>query len=142
MADWGLKDYHVAYTRSLAERFGFLIRVESQRRANPLSKALHGRQARAAGMGTWVEGLNSLHHLAVVDPRMGDMAPKIAERVDCGAGMLAARQVTASEAAEWEQPSLLEGAWFTNDITRMDDQQHALSALLYAGPIVASRETQ
>ena len=142
MSDWGLRDHHIAYTRSLAERFGFLIRVESQRRDNEFSKVLHGRQARAAGMGTWVEGLTSLHHLAVADPRMSDMAPELAERVECGAGMLASRQVTATEAAESAQPSLVEGAWFTDDITRMDDQQHALSGVLHAAPIIASRESQ
>ena len=142
MATWGLKGHHITYARSLAERFGFLVRVESQRRDNWFSKMLHGRQARAAGMGTWVEGLTSLHRLASVDPRMSDMEPKLAERISCGAGMLADRQVLGEEAAGGESPSLLRGAWFTNDITRMDDQQHALSGLLYAGPIIASEDPE
>ena len=142
MASWPPADHHIEYARSLAERFGFLVRVESQRRPNWFSKMLHGRQARAAGMGTWVEGLTSLHHLAVTDPRMSDMAPKLAERVECGAGMLAERQVSEEEAAETSNPERQLGAWFTNDVTRMDDQQHALSGLLRAAPIVPSKESE
>ncbi len=141
MANWPLEDHHIVYARSLAERFGFLIRVESQRRDNWFSKALHGRQARAAGMGTWVEGLTSLHHLAATDPRMADMERKLAERVDCGAGMLAERQVSPEESARTPNPDRTRGAWFTYDITRMDDQQHALSGLLRAAPIIAHRES-
>ncbi len=135
MASWPLEDHHIAYARSLAERFGLLVRVESQRRDNWLSKLIHGRQARASGMGTWVEGLASLHRIALSDPRMSDLEPKIAERVACGAGMLAARQYSPAEAARYDEPGSVEGAWFTEGVTRMDDQQHALSALLYSAPI-------
>lgn len=139
MASWPPSENNIAYARTLAERFGFLIRVESQRRDNWFSRLLHGRQARAAGMGTWVEGLNSLYTLATTDPRMRDMAPKIAERIDCGAGMLAARQVSPAAAKKTTNPERTSGAWFTNDVTRMDDQQHALSALLNAAPILDDR---
>ena len=141
MATWPPSDNNIAYARTLAERFGFLVRVESQRRDNWFSKLLHGRQARAAGMGTWVEGLNSLYTLASTDPRMADMAPKIAERVACGAGMLAARQVSPAAAAKTANLERTSGAWFTNDVTRMDDQQHTLSALLNAAPILDERKT-
>ena len=140
MATWPPSDTNIAYARTLAERFGFLVRVESQRRDNWFSKLLHGRQARAAGMGTWVEGLTSLYTLATTDPRMADMAPKIAERIECGAGMLAARQVSPQQAARGPNPQRTSGAWFTNDVTRMDDQQHALSALLNAAPTLEHRD--
>lgn len=136
MATWPLDEHQVDYARRLAERFGLLVRVESQRRDNWFSKLIHGRQARAAGMGTWVEGLTSLHRIAVIDPRMGDLEGKIAERVACAAGMLADRQYSAPDAARFEAPVHVEGAWFTEGITRMDDQQHALSGLLYSAPII------
>lgn len=136
MATWPLEEHQVEYARRLAERFGLLVRVESQRRDNWFSKLIHGRQARAAGMGTWVEGLTSLHRVAAVDPRMSDLEGKIAERVSCAAGMLADRQYSAPEAARFEAPLHVEGAWFTEGITRMDDQQHALSGLLYSAPII------
>jgi hypothetical protein len=133
---WGLSDANIAYARTLADRFGFLIRVESQRRDNWFSRILHGRQARAAGMGTWVEGLGSMYRIASADPRMADMAPKLKERLACGAGMLVARQVDAQRSQHAEAPGKVLGAWFTNDITRMDDQQHALSAVLFAAPVL------
>ena len=46
MANWPPSDKNIAYARTLAERFGFLVRVESQRSDNWFSKLLHGRQAR------------------------------------------------------------------------------------------------
>jgi len=140
MADWPLSDAQVEYARSLAERFGLLVRAESQRTTSWWSELWHGRQARAAGMGTWVEGLTSLSRLAEADPRMHDMIDAIAERAACGAGMLYVRQVTAGEAAGGERPDLLEGAWFTEGVTRMDDQQHALSGLIRSEGIIARRE--
>jgi hypothetical protein len=48
----------------------------------------------------------------------------------CAAGMLAERQYDASEAAGYARPDLVQGAWLSGGSTRMDDQQHALSALL------------
>lgn len=137
MADWGLSDGQAAYVRSLAERFGFLIRAESQRTTSWWSELIHGRQARAAGMGTWVEALTSLSIVAGTDPRLADMKEKIDERLACGLGMLAERQVSADEAAGFARPGLAEGAWFTKGVTRMDDQQHALSGLLRGAAILA-----
>lgn len=140
MASWPLSEDNIAYAQRLAERFGFLVRVESQRRPNWWSDLVHGREARAAGMGTWGEALDSLHHLASVDPRMEPMREKLAERAACAAGLLAGRQVTAQEAASYESSGKVRGAWFTKGVTRMDDQQHALSALVRAAPILAALE--
>lgn len=129
-----LNEANVAYTRSLAGRFGFLVRVESQRRQNWFSDAIHGRQARAAGMGTWGEALDSLWRLAGNDARLADIRGKVSDRAVCTAGMLAERQVKRGDA---QQP--LVGGWFTEGVTRMDDQQHALSALLRSRDVIESR---
>ncbi len=150
MANWprdgdapsNLNDANIRYARDLAARFGFLVRAESQRRDNWFSRAIHGRQARAAGMGTWVEGLTSLWRLSLADPRMAEDAAKLAERASCAAGLLAERQVPAAGAQRYPQPSLVEGAWFTDGVTRMDDQQHAISGLLRTEAIVQWREGQ
>jgi hypothetical protein len=132
MADWPLSNDNIAYARSLAERFGFLVRIESGRRNTPWSDFIHGRQARAAGMGTWVEALASLWRLSGEEPRLSDIQEKIAERARCGAGMLRARQFAKSPTTGTREA----GAWFTNGVTRMDDQQHALSALLRSEAIL------
>ena len=136
MADWGLEDHHVAYARGLAGGVGLLVRAESQRDGGDWSRRLHGPTARAAGMGTWVEGMQALHHLATVDPRLADIEERLAERIGCAAGMLVERQWTPQQAASAPVPVRAEGAWFDEGLTRMDDQQHALSGLLYAARII------
>ncbi len=131
MSAWGLSDSQVAYARRLAERFGFLVRIEAQRQHGWLGTLVRGRESRAAGMGTWVEALAALWRVSVTDPRLADLTPKIRERAQCAAGILAARQVSATEAARQPRPELMRGAWFRDGETRMDDEQHAFSGLLY-----------
>ena len=138
LVSWELEDREVEYVRSLAERFGFLVRVEARRTGSTFSNALHGRQARAAGLGTWVEALGSLWALSQADPRLGDLTADIGLRGVCAAGMLADRQLAAgNEAAAGDA---LAGAWFTEGRTRMDDQQHALSGLLLVERILRNEQ--
>ncbi len=133
-----LNDAQITYARSLADRFGFLVRVESQRTGSWFSTLIQGRESRAAGMGTWVEALDSLWILASLDPRMEDLRGKLGERAICAAGMLRDRQVTPTEAPRYRNTDVAAGAWFTNGVTRMDDQQHALSGLLRSRAILAA----
>jgi hypothetical protein len=133
----GLADHHVAYARALSERFGMLVRTESQKGSWPV--AFVDPRARGGGLGVWLEGLGSLAAVAGREPQLADLREPLAERLQCGAGILADRQEVATGASEWPMPELVEGAWFREDVTRMDDQQHALSGLLLAagqlGPV-------
>ncbi|MFQ5382007.1 MAG: hypothetical protein ACE5EF_10345, partial [Dehalococcoidia bacterium] len=131
-------DEETEYLRSLAARFGFLVRVESRREDGSLSRLLQGRRARAAGLGTWVEGLGSLWVLSGELESLADLRPDIQARAICAAGMLADRQVKVR--GDGPGTGLLDGAWFTNDATRMDDQQHALSGMLLTERILRSEE--
>jgi len=131
MVEWGLDDHHVAYARRLAERFGFLIRMEAQRQGSALGTLLRGGEIRAAATGTWVEGMAALWRLASVDERLADLRPEIKERLACAGGILAEQQVSGEESANYAEPGLVDGAWFIGGETRMDDQQHAFSGLLY-----------
>ena len=124
VAPQGLSAEQVAYARRLAERFGTLVRFESQKDGWPPSPFPDPR-ARGAGLGVWVEGLGSLARVAEVDHRLADVGAAIDERLACGAGLLVGRQVVDGHPDEV-------GAWYREDLTRMDDQQHALSALLGA----------
>jgi hypothetical protein len=137
LAPSGLDEHHVRYARSLSERFGVLVRAESQKGGWPLP--FIDVTARGAGLGVWVEGLGALAGAAERDDRLADLRPALRARVVCGAALLAERQPDRREAAAWDSPSLVEGAWFRYDVTRMDDQQHALSGLLVAagalGPV-------
>lgn len=132
MVEWGLTEQQVDYARRLAGRFGLLVRTESQRQGSWYGSELRGRDARASGVGTWAEGLAGLWRVAAQDDRLADVKDKIEGRLHCVAGILADRQYTPEEAADYARPGLVEGAWFRNQETRMDDQQHAFSGIIYA----------
>jgi hypothetical protein len=112
-----------AYARRLAGRFGLLLRTESKRREGGLTELVLYRPARAAGLGTWVEASTSMWRLSRLDDRLAPLHDDITERMTCGAGILADRQTDGGA-------DLVDGAWFTDGVSRMDDQQHALSGLL------------
>lgn len=133
MAEWGLPQHQVDYARRLAQRFGFLLRVEAQNQADYYGDDVRGAPRRAASLGTWVEGIAALWRLAAIDPRLGDLRAAILERTACGAGMLIARQYPP------DAGPLLAGAWFEGGVTRMDDQQHAISGLLYTADALEGR---
>lgn len=130
LAPHGLDDHQVRYARALAERFGLLLRSESQKETWPI--AFFDPRARGAGLGVWVEGLGALRRAAEAEPALADLRPAMDQRVACGAGILVERQVSADAAADYADPPLVQGAWFRDGITRMDDQQHALTGLLAA----------
>jgi hypothetical protein len=142
MVEWPLSEDNITYARSLADRFGFLVRTEAQRNGSQLYQDVHGDETRAAGMGTWVEGLNSLWVIASEDERMADYEDEIADRIACGTAMLVERQVQPEDGSgsDLADPDHTDGAWFTDGVTRMDDQQHAISALLDAAPALRARE--
>ena len=137
MAEWSLPADD-AFVRALAGRFGLLIRTEAQEGG---LRPVLGKPQRLSGgsLGVLVEGLAALWRLAAADPRLADLGPGLEERIACGAAILARRQAGAEEAASAARPALVEGAWFHRGETRMDDQQHAFSALLYAADALEGR---
>ena len=131
VSEGGLTDAQIRYARRLAERFGFLTRIEAQRQHGALGRLVRGQGSRGAGMGTWMEGMAALWRLASTDKRLADIRPALEERLRCASGILAARQIGETEAAQHPRPGLMDGAWVRDGETRMDDQQHAFSGLLY-----------
>lgn len=133
----------VAYAERLAEIFGIQVRYESQRTGSGLNRwVLRGPEALGAGVGTLGEGLGSLWTLTADGGPLEGHRTAIGERLRCTAGILYERQVDPARAQETEQPDLSQGAWFRLGWTQMDDQQHALSALLLAFPALAESERQ
>jgi hypothetical protein len=125
-----LDESEVAYARRLAGILSVQVRYESQRRAGGLTRLVRGPYAPGSGVGTLGEGLAALWRLGAADARLEDLRDSIATRADCVAGMLVDRQVTAAEARRIARPGLARGAWLHGGVTRMDDQQHPISALL------------
>jgi hypothetical protein len=126
---------------SLAAKLGALVgvqvRFDAQRTNRLPSLATRGPQGSASFLGTKGEALGSLWAAAALRGGEGDWADLLAERTRRAAALLVQRQVGAADAAGLPNGGGAEGAWFRNGITQMDDQQHALSALLLTLPVLA-----
>jgi len=86
-----------------------------------------------AGVGTIGEGLGALRRLAERAEELDVDRGALDDRLACVAGLLVERQVDSDDARE-------DGAWFRSDgMTQVDDQQHAVSALLAALPALEDR---
>lgn len=127
MAPWGLGEHHVAYARELSQRYGFLLRFDAQR-GTDVGSLTHGPRPRGAGFGTWVEAASALRLAALSDDRLADLVEPLGDTLACGAANLASTQVAPVGDVTPQEA----GAFFTDDVTRMDDQQHAASGLLGA----------
>ncbi|MPY94073.1 MAG: hypothetical protein GEV08_13725 [Acidimicrobiia bacterium] len=118
------------YAERVASLVGVQVRYESQRTDSLPSRFTRGRRTLGAGLGTLGEALGNLVPVAAARPDLAELREPIEERAECVAGMLLERQTSAEEAAALPDPGQAEGAWFQFGVTQMDDQQHALSALL------------
>lgn len=126
----------LAYLETLGTIFGPQIRYASQRTESWFTHRTRGRQTLGAGLGTLGEGSTNLWLVSRLRPGAEGLEHDAAVRSECVSGMLIERQMDASEAAEFDDPDRVEGAWFQFGVTQMDDQQHALSALLGTLPIL------
>jgi multiple antibiotic resistance protein len=130
----------LAYARRQAALFGAQARWVSQR-FGPWGALVRGPEAfRGGAYGVLDEGLTGLWRTARADPRLADLQAPIADRATCIAGLAVNAQSSAADAARAARPDRVEGAWFRDGKTRMDDQQHTLDGLLRTMAIVeASR---
>ncbi len=138
MAGWELRDHHVDYARRLAAQFGVQVRWDAQR-SGGIATLTHPPEPRGAGFGTVLEGLGRIGVLAAADDRLADLRPALDARLVCGAARLAAAQVDESEVTG-AIPEREIGAWFLNGTTRVDDQQHPASGMLWAEAVLMEAE--
>lgn len=131
-----LTDAELEYTRRQAGLFGAQVRFLAQR-FSPWGAAVRTPlEPRGGGYGVLGEGLTGLWLTARADERLDDLDETIADRTVCNAALTIEKQADAEEAAGYDEPDKVRGAWFRDDVTRMDDMQHALSALLRTVPVV------
>ena len=126
-----LTDDELDYAERQAGLFGLQVRYESQRRASGLARLTRGpdgaaRRARHGGRGP---GRDPSPRRAA-SPASTSTGRTWTIASTCVAGMLADRQTHGDDPR-------LDGAWFrADDVTQVDDQQHAVSALLAALPVL------
>jgi small neutral amino acid transporter SnatA (MarC family) len=131
-----LTDEEVEFVRRQGDLIGQRVRSISQR-FGPWGVAVRGTfTPRGGGYGVFGEGLAGLWRAAQLDDRLVDERAPLGERALCISGLAVEAQADREEATRYADPGRVEGAWFIDDVTRMDDQQHALSALLFTMPIL------
>jgi small neutral amino acid transporter SnatA (MarC family) len=135
-----LTEHELSYARRQAELFGGQVRWFSQR-FGPWGILVRGSAVpRGGGYGVVDEGLTGLWLTARREPRLADLRSPIAKRATCMAGLAMSAQSDREDAASAARPGRVEGAWFRDGETRMDDQQHALAGLLRTIPIARTVE--
>jgi small neutral amino acid transporter SnatA (MarC family) len=131
-----LTEDELDYARRQAELFGFQARWVSQR-LGPWGGLVRGSFVpRGGGYGVTGEALTGLWLTSQGEPRLAGVQGPLAERATCIAGLTVDAQSDSEDAADAARPGRVEGAWFRDGETRMDDQQHALAGLLRTIPIV------
>jgi small neutral amino acid transporter SnatA (MarC family) len=135
-----LTEDEVGYARRQAELFGGQVRWISQR-YGPWGELVRGGYVpRGGAYGVIGEALTGWWLTAREEPRLADLQEPVAERATCIAGLAVRAQSDRADAADAARPERVEGAWFRDGETRMDDQQHELAALLRTIPIVEAGE--
>jgi small neutral amino acid transporter SnatA (MarC family) len=135
-----LTEDEVDYARQQAELFGFQARWLAHYHGPWGGVVRGGYEPRGGWYGVVGEALTGWWLTALEEPRLADLRGVIAERATCVAGLAMDEQSDAEEAADASRPERVEGAWFIDGETRMDDQQHALAGLLRTIPIVEAGE--
>ena len=136
-----LSDDELDYARRQVELFGAQARWLAQQHG-PWGQVVRGSDlARGGWYGVVDEALTSWWLATLGEPRLADLRGTIAERATCVAGLAIQEQSGADDAAGSARPERVEGAWFRDGETRMDDQQHALAGLLRTIPIVEAGGT-
>jgi small neutral amino acid transporter SnatA (MarC family) len=135
-----LTEDEVDYARRQAELFGVQVRWVSQRLGSWGGLVRGSYTPRGGGYGVISEALTGWWLTAQEEPRLADLRDPIAERATCIAGLAVRAQSDGEDAASAARPERVEGAWFHDGETRMDDQQHALAGLLRTIPIARAAE--
>ncbi len=135
-----LTDDELSYARDQSELFGAQARWLAHYHGPWGGIVRGGYEPRGGWYGVVGEALTGWWLTATADPRLDDLRAPLGERATCIAGLAIEEQSDAEDAADAAQPDRVEGAWFTDGETRMDDQQHALAGLLRTIPIVEAGE--
>ena len=133
--DRPLDDAELSYVERLAGDFALMSRVEAQRTGDGIQSVIRFGHALGAGVGAMGEGTAGLWRIAHAGNGLAGSQDDLADRVECVTALLVDRQVQADDVVSDAGAEV--GAWFKQDVTQMDDQQHTLSSLLLARVILS-----
>lgn len=109
---------------------GLQVRYESQR-VGGITRLTRGDVALPAGVGTLGEAFGNFLILDSRNGILGDRRAVLQERATCATWLLLDRQSHAVDADGNITDSRVDGAWFRQGVSQLDDQQHTLSTLLF-----------
>ncbi|MEN9803912.1 MAG: hypothetical protein RIS41_759 [Actinomycetota bacterium] len=129
-------EVHVAWAAKQMGLSSVMVRYESQRTNHGLDRWLRGRTSVGSAIGTHGESLGGWYDVALAVDDLGDRRAGLQDRLRCNAGVITARQIDSERAASYPSPDTVRGSWLWFDTTQVDDQQHAVSALVAAERIL------
>ena len=128
-------DIELAWARKQMGVASIMVRYESQISGSGFNRLLRGHAAIGAATGTHGEALAGWTRLALENDGLTGSVSALSERLGCNNSLLIKRQVSPLGSQTYLQPSRVAGAWLRGGVTQVDDQQHAMSALLQANVV-------
>ena len=125
-------DIELAWARKQMGMASIMVRYESQISGSGVNQLLRGHTAIGAAAGTHGEALAGWARLALAKDDFAGSVSALDQRLSCNNSLLIKRQVSQNESQTYLHPSRVVGAWLSGGVTQVDDQQHAMSALLQA----------
>lgn len=127
---------HVAWAEKQMGMSSVMVRYESQRTNRGLDRWLRGRTSVGSAIGTHGESLGGWYDVALAVDELDSRRAGLQDRLRCNAGVITARQIDAERADTYPDPDSVRGSWLWFETTQVDDQQHAVSALVAAERIL------
>jgi len=125
-------DIELAWARKQMGMASIMVRYESQISGSGVNQMLRGHAAIGASAGTHGEALAGWARLALANDEFAGSVSALNQRLSCNNSLLIKRQVSQNESQTYLHPSRVVGSWLSGGVTQVDDQQHAMSALLQA----------
>lgn len=139
MMNWAdvptFSDTEIAWAHKQMGLSSILIRYESQITDEGFNVLMRGHSAIGAAMGTHGEAVANWTNFALTQSALQGQVRGLSDRLQCNSALLVDRQTTDVDAKGFESPDRVNGAWLSSGVTQVDDQQHAMSALLMANKV-------
>lgn len=127
---------HIAWAAKQMGITSVMVRYESQRTNSGADRWLRGRTSLGSAIGTHGESIGGWFDVASMVDDLGGRQAGLRDRLSCNSSVITNRQIDSVRAETYSDPDRARGSWLWFDITQVDDQQHAVSALVAAERIL------